>query len=136
MIYRLRIYSGHRYLYPNAYLGYDLNISDFHLRITNIILNSPLCCAQKPYLIDVPNYLLSNTSTLSLHFRECQFEQELDYNHTKRQLNYRRRKEDMKKKLSRLEKLHKIRSAEEKTGDQDEREEGAGGAAQQQVRIS
>ena len=41
-------------------------------------------------------------------FRECQFEQDLDYSETRRQLSYRRKKEDMKKNLARLEKLQKI----------------------------
>ena len=40
--------------------------------------------------------------------RECQFEQDLDYSQTRRQLSYRRKKEEMKKKLARLEKLPKI----------------------------
>lgn len=40
--------------------------------------------------------------------KECQFEQDLDYSQTRRQLSYRRKKEEMKKKLARLEKLQKI----------------------------
>ena len=46
--------------------------------------------------------------------RECQFEQDLDYSQTRRQLSYRRKKEEMKKKLARLEKLQKIIQEREK----------------------
>ena len=57
------------------------------------------------YLQDTPNRVVNKKN--SSH-RECQFEQDLDYSQTRRQLSYRRKKDEMKKKLARLEKLQKI----------------------------
>ena len=44
----------------------------------------------------------------------------MDLNNTQRQLNFRRRKEEIKKKLNRLKKLQKLREEAESSGDGDE----------------
>ena len=49
--------------------------------------------------------------------RETQYEQDLDFTQTQRQLNYRRRKEEVKKKLHRLKKLQKLRQDAERKGE-------------------
>lgn len=54
---------------------------------------------------------------LPFYLRECQYEQDLEFVNTQRQLNYRRRKEEMKKKLHRLKKLQKLREEAEETGE-------------------
>ena len=54
----------------------------------------------------------------SFSHRECQLEQDLDYSQTRRQLSYRRKKEEMKKKLARLEKLQKIIQEKEEASQQ------------------
>ena len=52
--------------------------------------------------------------------RECKYEQDLDFSNTQRQLNYRRRKDQIKKKLIRLKKLQKLREEAEVQGEQQE----------------
>jgi len=47
--------------------------------------------------------------TRILRFRESKYDQDLDFGNVQKQLNYRRKKEQIKKKLIRLKKLQKLR---------------------------
>ena len=46
-------------------------------------------------------------------FRECKYEQDLEFKQTKRQLNYRRYKEEKQKRLKTLRKLEKLKEEKE-----------------------
>ena len=48
-----------------------------------------------------------------LFFRECKYEQDLEFKQTKRQLNYRRYKEEKQKRLKTLRKLEKLKEEKE-----------------------
>ncbi len=57
------------------------------------------------------------TFNVSSHFRECKYEQELDFSNTQRYLNYRKKKDQCRKKLIRLKKLQKLRLEAEERGE-------------------
>ncbi|XP_059079734.1 uncharacterized protein LOC131877914 isoform X2 [Tigriopus californicus] len=62
-------------------------------------------------------HMAYSKSMLGADPMESQYEQDLEFVNTQRQLNYRRRKEEMKKKLHRLKKLQKLREEAEETGE-------------------
>ena len=47
-------------------------------------------------------------------FRECKYEQDLEFSATSRQLNYRRAKEERQKKIKRLKQLQKIQQGQKR----------------------
>ena len=58
------------------------------------------------------------STIFSYSSRECKYEQDLEFTETQRQLNYRKRKEQCKKKLIRLRKLQKLREEAEESGEE------------------
>ena len=54
------------------------------------------------------------SSFLCSIFRECKYEQDLEFSATSRQLNYRRAKEERQKKIKRLKQLQKIQQGQKR----------------------